>query len=385
LPESGSRKAPHQKKASAPSHEAEVAQTPVSRVRAVRKIISERQCTHALVTDAADVFYISGFRSSSAVLLIAPRQLELFADFRYKEAAEEFCRAAGKWKFTLVEESNFRYLSKKIRPLSVVGVQSDAVTMDQYQELKASLPGVKLMPLSGEVAEVAVRKLPGEIESMTAAARIGDMAFNALMPHIKEPITEAGLARTLDGLCAELGSEKPAFDTIVLFGERSALPHGHPGERRLCAGDFVLIDFGCVVNGFCSDMTRTLVYGSASDWQRVVYNAVLRAQRCASLAARAGMRCCELDGVARSSIADSGYGGSFGHGTGHGVGLRVHEKPQVSKGVETVLLENSVVTIEPGIYVSGLGGVRIEDMAVLQRGGSTALTHSPRKLIELPI
>jgi Xaa-Pro aminopeptidase len=355
-----------------------------SRVRAVRKAMTERECTHMLVTDAVDVFYISGFRSSSAALLIAPRRLELFADFRYKDEAKEFCRA-GKWRFTLIDEPNFKYLSKKIRPLSVVGIQSDAVTIDQHGELKRALPGIKLMPLSGEVADIAIQKLPEEIESMRAAAHIGDRAFKALIPHIKKPVTEAGLARTLDGLCTEFGSEKPAFDTIVLFGKRSALPHGHPGERCLREGDFILIDFGCTVNGFCSDMTRTLVYGAASDKQRGVYNAVLRAQRCASLAARAGMKCCELDGIARSSIADRGYGEFFGHGTGHGVGLRIHERPRVSKSVETVLLENSVVTIEPGIYLPGFGGVRIEDMAVLQKGGSTALTNSPRKLMELPL
>jgi Xaa-Pro aminopeptidase len=355
-----------------------------SRVRAVRKIIAERECTHALVTDAADVFYISGFRSSGATLLIAPRQLDLFADFRYMSAAKEFCRGK-KWRFSLIETPGFGYLKKRIRPLSVVGIQSDAVTVDQYGALKKALPGVKLLPLSGDVADVAVRKLPSEIESMKAAAHIGDKALKALLPHIKKPVTEAALARTLDGICAELGSEKPAFDTIVLFGERSAMPHGRPGERKLRAGDFVLIDFGCTVDGFCSDMTRTFVYGEASEEQHAIYNAVLRAQRCACLAARAGMKCCELDGVARSSIADSGYGDLFGHGTGHGVGLRIHERPRLSKGVETLLPENSVVTIEPGVYAPGFGGVRIEDMAVLQKGGATALTHSPRKLMELPL
>jgi Xaa-Pro aminopeptidase len=355
-----------------------------SRVRAVRKIIAERECTHALVTDIADICYISGFRSSGAALLIAPRHLDLFADFRYMAAAKEFCRN-GKWRFTLIENSGFGYLAKRVRPLSVVGIQSDAMTVDQYGELKKALPGVKLLPLSGEVADVALRKLPAEIESMRAAARIGDRALKALLPHIKKPVSEAALARTLDGLCAEFGSEKPAFDTIVLFGERSALPHGRPGECRLRPGDFVLIDFGCTVNGFCSDMTRTFVYGEATEAQRSVYDAVLRAQRCANLAARAGMKCCELDGVARSSIADSGYGELFGHGTGHGVGIRIHERPRVARGVETALQENSVITIEPGIYAPGLGGVRIEDMAVLQKGGSTALTHSPRKLMELPL
>jgi Xaa-Pro aminopeptidase len=355
-----------------------------SRIRAVRKIIAERECTHALVTDAADVFYISGFRSSGAALLVAPRQLDLFADFRYKAAAQDFCYGS-KWRFTMIESGGFGYLGKRVRPLSVVGIQSDAVTVDQYEELKKALPGVKLIPLSTDVADVAMRKLPDEIDSMKAAAHIGDKALKALLPHIKRSVTEASLARTLDGICAELGSEKPSFDTIVLFGERSALPHGHPGERKLRAGDFVLIDFGCTVDGFCSDMTRTFVYGKASEEQHAVYNAVLRAQRCACLAARAGMRCSDLDAIARSSIAESGYGELFGHATGHGVGLRIHERPRLARGVYTVLPENCVVTVEPGVYVPGLGGVRIEDMVVMQKGEATALTHSPRKLMELPL
>jgi len=355
-----------------------------SRIKAVRKIIAGRQCTHALVTDPVDVEYISGFRSSNATLLISHTRLELFTDFRYMEAAKEFCRFS-KWKFTLIEESSFKYLKNKVDAESVVGFQSDAVTIDRYRELKSALPKTKFVPLSSDIADTAIRKLDREIAGMKAAARIGDKAFKALLPYIKKSMTEIELARLLENICADYGSEKPAFETIVLFGERSALPHGRPGLRKLADGDFILMDFGCTVDGFRSDMTRTVVYGKPSDIQRNIYNVVSSAQSAARAAARAGIAGSVLDGAARGPITASGYGEFFGHATGHGVGLRVHEKPRVSKTNKTLLPENCVVTIEPGIYIPGTGGVRIEDMAVLNKKGAAFLTHSTRKLIELPL
>jgi len=355
-----------------------------SRVKAVRKIISRRQCTHALVTDPVDVEYISGFRASNAALLISPARLELFTDFRYGEAAREFCRFS-KWKFTLIEESGFKYLKNKVSSGAVIGFQSDAVTIDRYRELKSALPRTKFVPLSSEIADTAVQKLDREIASMRTAARMGDKAFRTLLPHIKKSMTEFELARLLENICADCGSERPAFETIVLFGKRSALPHGRPGDSRLAEGDFVLMDFGCTVNGFRSDMTRTVVYGEPSGAQRNIYGAVAKAQSAARAAARAGIAGSVLDGYARGSIAASGFGEFFGHATGHGVGLRVHEKPRVSKNNETPLPENSVVTIEPGVYIPDVGGVRIEDMVALNKRGASLLTHSTRKLIELPL
>jgi len=356
----------------------------LSRVKSVRKIISGRQCTHALVTDPVDVEYISGFRASNAALLISSLRLELFTDFRYMEAAKEFCRYS-KWKFTLIEESGFKYLKKKIGAESVICFQSDAVTIDRYRELKRALPKTKLVPISSEIADIAVQKLDREIASMKSAARIGDKAFKALLPYIKKSMTEVELARLLENICADFGSEKPAFETIVLFGERSALPHGRPGLRKLADGDFILMDFGCTVNGFRSDMTRTVIYGKPTDVHRNIYDAVAKGQSAARAAARAGIAGSVLDGAARGPITAIGFGEFFGHATGHGVGLRVHEKPRVAKTNETLLPENCVVTIEPGIYIPGTGGVRIEDMAVLNKRGASLLTHSTRKLIELPL
>ena len=301
------------------------------------------------------------------------------------EAARKFCAAENRWKLTLMEESNFKFLKGKVRTGSALGIQSDTVTIDRYNELKKALPGVKFVHLSSEIADIATQKLDNEIANIRNAACVGDMALGALLPLVKKSMTELELARILENLCAERGSEKPAFDTIVLFGERAALPHGRPGSRELKEGDFILIDFGCTVGGFRSDMTRTFVFGSASEEQRKVYDSVLSAQRCARLAARAGMTGAQLDAVARSAIAESGYGEYFGHAAGHGVGLRVHEKPRLHKNNNDPLPENSVVTIEPGIYIPDFGGVRIEDMVVLHKDGADDITYSPRKLIELSL
>ncbi|MCL2183683.1 MAG: aminopeptidase P family protein [Chitinispirillia bacterium] len=355
------------------------------RINAVRKIISERRLTHALVTDPVDVAYISGFRASNATLLITPQSLGLFTDFRYMETAREFCAANRKWKFSLIEESNFKFLKPHIEGRAAIGIQSDTVTLDQYRELSKVLPKAKFIHLSSGIANISVSKSDSEIASMKAAAAIGDKALKKLLPLIKKNITETWLARALENICAALGSEKPAFDTIALFGERSALPHGHPGSRKLRRGDFILIDFGCTVNGFRSDMTRTFVFGPASVEQREIYGTVLRAQRAACKAARAGMRGNALDSVARSIIEEGGYGKLFGHGTGHGVGLRIHEKPRVNKINNAPMPKNCVVTIEPGIYIPNVGGVRIEDMALLKKDGAEILTHSTRKLTELPV
>lgn len=355
------------------------------RVSAIRRIISKRHCTHILISDPADVEYISGFRSSNASLLITSGKLELFTDFRYKESAQVFCQKNRPWKFHLIQESNFRYFSEFIHSGSVLGIQSDVLTVDQFHELKRVLPKVKFVPLSSELGSVPVQKTKEEISQMRKAARIGDKAFKTVLPEIDRGMKESELARLLESFCLRYGSEKPSFDTIVLFGARSALPHGSPGKKKLARGDLILFDFGCTVNGFCSDMSRTIVYGKASSEQRHIYNVVSRAQSKARSQARAGVKGSELDRSAREVIEKEGLGDFFGHATGHGVGLKIHEKPRVSLKNKHVLLENSVVTIEPGVYIPDLGGVRIEDMVVLGKSGSSLITHSPRNLIELDV
>ncbi len=353
------------------------------RLESVKNLLKEKALTHLLITDLIDVEYLSGFRSSNALILISQQKNLLFSDFRYKEAALSFCRKNSLWEFQLIKENLINSICSFLPERSVCGFQANDLTVEKYDELEASVKNVKFVKLTSEISELFLQKKPSELSLIRKAAKIGDIAFETLLQKIPEGITEAALARKLEYLCSELGSEKPSFDTIVLFGSRAALPHGRPGNRRLKKGDFVLIDFGCTVNGFCSDMTRTFVYGKASPRQRDIYDIVLNAQKNACNAARAGISSKELDNVARSFISAAGFGEAFGHALGHGVGLRIHEKPRISFQSDSVLKQDMVITIEPGIYIANFGGVRIEDMALLKEKKAVLLTSAPKELIEL--
>jgi Xaa-Pro aminopeptidase len=222
-----------------------------------------------------------------------------------------------------------------------------------------------------------------EIALMKQAAHIGDAALSRTLPLLKEGMTEREAAFLLEDHCRRLGSEKPSFDTIALFGERSALPHGTPTQRRIRKGDWVLFDFGCTVGGFASDMTRTAVFGPASPRQKKIYGIVFEAQQKAREAVREGARASSVDACARGIIEAAGWGDNFGHATGHGVGRRVHEPPRISRTNKSPLEAGAVITIEPGIYIPKFGGVRIEDMAVVRKDHGEILTDAPRELREI--
>ena len=356
---------------------------PHPRLTAALKILRDHRCTHLLVSDTVDVEYISGFSSSHALLLISPKRNLLFTDFRYREAAESFCKRERDWQFVLIKESDFSSIAAETAPRSRIGFQSDVVTVDELKKMEKAIARATFVPIAGDVTDIAIVKTAAEVAAMKKAAAIGDKALAHILRSLKPGATEQATARALERLCGDLGSEKPSFDTIVLFGARSAMPHGRPGSTRLKKGDFVLVDFGCTVKGFCSDMTRTAVFGKASTRQREIYATVKRAQTAARKAARSGMAASALDAVARDIISQAGFGEAFGHGLGHGVGRRIHERPRVSTKTPTPLLPGSVVTIEPGIYLPGIGGVRIEDMVVLNSRGARLLTSSPRDLLEI--
>ncbi|MCU0609308.1 MAG: aminopeptidase P family protein [Chitinispirillaceae bacterium] len=353
------------------------------RLAAARALLRKHRCTHLLVSDPVDVEYLCGFHSSRVRALICPENSLLVTDFRYQEAAIAFCEKNPAWNFILIEEDESSCIASCLPPRSTVGFQSDVVTVDELARLTKECSGAVFVPVAGDVSDLFVRKTPAEISLMKRAAAIGDRALARLWPLLSPGITEQASAGLLEALCRELGSEKPSFDTIVLFGKRSALPHGVPGSARLKKGDFILVDFGCVVDGFCSDMTRTVVFGTASLRQREIYGVVQEAQAAACAAARSGRTGASLDSVGRAVIAKAGYGSRFGHSLGHGVGRRIHENPRVAKKNGARLPEGSVVTIEPGIYLPGFGGVRIEDMVVLGPTGAKRLTRSPRDLLEL--
>jgi Xaa-Pro aminopeptidase len=354
-----------------------------ARLEDSKRLLTITGCSHLLISDTIDVEYISGFKSSNAAVIISKRKNILLSDFRYKAAADLFCSSNPEWKFVQVKERFFDTIAKHVPEGSVLGYQSDFVTVDNFTELKKSLKKVKLKSVSKGISSLSLVKNDIELDLMRRAAGIGDSALKKLQSFIKPGVTEIEVARKLEMYCNELGSEKPSFDTIVLFGKRAALPHGKPQSISLKKGDWILIDFGCTVGGYCSDMTRTFVCGKASELQKKIYGIVYEAQVKARCAARAAISSKSLDSVARSYIQKEGYGKEFGHALGHGVGIRVHERPRVSPLVDEMLVENCVVTIEPGIYITEVGGVRIEDMMVLHKENGTELTNFPRELLEL--
>ncbi|MDO5576854.1 MAG: aminopeptidase P family protein [Fibrobacter sp.] len=355
----------------------------MKRLDKIKKLLLTNNITHLLITDTVDAEYLCGFKSSNVVLLVSANENILFTDFRYKSGAEVFCSVNTEWLFKMISGSTQETVVQYFPNGSRVGFQSNSLTVDELDSYRKHSSGVTFVALSTQVSEQFLTKENCEIELMECAAQAGDNAFEKLLGVIKPGITEIELSKCLERFCCDFGSEKPSFDTIVLFGERSALPHGRPGQKKLQEGDFILMDFGCTIGGYCSDMTRTVVCGKASSRQKEIYDIVLRAQKETCKAARCGISGKELDSVARTIIGDAGFGECFGHGTGHGVGLRIHESPRVSPFTDKILEENTVVTIEPGIYIPEFGGVRIEDMAVLGVNKSRLLTKSPKELIEL--
>lgn len=353
------------------------------RLSLARSLAASRGCTCLFVNDPVDVEYLSGFRSSNAFLLVSARDGVLFTDFRYQEAARKHCAVHPEWRFIIIKDSVFPFLGPEIPLRGSVGFQSDALTVDAFGKMKKALKRRRFVPLERLISDLSIVKSGAEIAAMKKAAAIADAALRRFCKQLEPGVSEKEAAAKLDRLCSNGGSEKPSFDTIMLFGCNSALPHGRPGSRRLAKGDFVLVDFGCTVRGFCSDMTRTFVFGKASARQRELYALVKKAQSVGRGAARAGIPARALDATGRTVIKKAGFGGQFGHGLGHGVGLRIHENPRLSEKSDCQLPAGSVVTIEPGVYLPGFGGVRIEDMVLLNKTGAELLTHFPRKLIEL--
>jgi Xaa-Pro aminopeptidase len=335
------------------------------------------------VSDVVDVEYLCGFRSTNAFCILSGNRNMLLSDFRYRDAAISFCKLSShRWVFSEIRENDFSSCRGCIPPGSVVGFQSNAMTIDQLGQLRRSLKKVRFVKLPAKFTDAFVPKAGTELDRMKTAARIGDRAYGDLLRCIRIGMTENDVASFLEDRCRKYGSDKPSFDTISLFGRRAALPHGRPSDVKVRRGDWVLCDFGCTVDGFCSDMTRTFVMGKASGLQKKIYGVVLEAQEKGKAAVSAGVKACEVDKACRRVISEAGYGTLFGHATGHGVGLRIHEKPRISKNDNTILRKGTVITVEPGIYGAALGGVRIEDMVIVLDNGCEVMTNAPRHLIE---
>jgi len=344
----------------------------------VTRLLNHRNLDGLLVTSPENVRYWSGFTGSDAALLFTGDRRRLLTDSRYiTQAADE---ASG---YELAEYSKKvegiadAILASRVKRL---GFESEHVTYAFWAELSAKLTGIALVPLEREVRAARIRKDPSEIRLMKKAISIAEKALLNTLCRVEPGIAEKELAREIEFEMRRLGAETVAFETIVASGYRAALPHGKPTEKRLKRGDLLLIDFGSRFNGYHSDETCTFCLGEPTAEQRKIYSIVKEAHDRAISSIRAGVSLQEIDRVARGYIADKGYGARFGHGLGHGVGLAIHEEPRISFDSEGVAEGGMVFTVEPGIYIPGWGGIRIEDMVLVRKEECEVLTQIDKGL-----
>jgi Xaa-Pro aminopeptidase len=337
-----------------------------------------------LVTSAANVRYLTGFSGSSALLFVTPRDAVLITDFRYQtQAADE---VDGLARIVIESQSLWTGLWQNLAQLTqleVTGFESAHLVHRDFQRLLEGGARYQWRPTTDLIESLRERKDDDEVEKIRAAITVAECALERVVSTVREGMTEREVAGILEAALRQAGSDGFAFPTIVASGSNAALPHARPTARRLGSGDFLLIDFGAVVDGYCSDITRTFVVGRATEEQREVYEIVRLANERAAQALRPGMSGRDADGVARGYIEDRGFGEMFGHSLGHGIGLEVHEAPRLAKTADSPLVLGAVVTVEPGIYRPGWGGVRIEDDVHLGSGGVQVLTRFTRELIEV--
>lgn len=348
----------------------------------VRKIIEEEGLGGFLITSRQNTFYFTNFTGSTSKCLVTREKAYLIVDFRYTFQAKEQVFPGIEvieYEKSVNETLNDLCRNNEIREL---GIEGDNVTFSGYKSLQESLTGVKsFRDLQKKLNDIRMIKDEGETEKIQRAVDIADKVFEHILPFLKPGVKEIDIANEMEYKMKKLGAKGPSFETIVASGPRSALPHGVAGMRELKSGDAVVMDFGAIFDGYCSDMTRTVFIGKPSEELLNIYNTVLKAQLEAINNAAAGMTGRELDSYARNIIYQAGYEKCFGHGLGHGVGVEIHEKPTVSPRGDDILKRGMVFTIEPGIYVEGLGGVRIEDMVLLTGEGLRILTRSTKDLI----
>jgi Xaa-Pro aminopeptidase len=337
-----------------------------------------------LLTGLSNIRYLTGFSGSSALLVVSPRDVVLITDFRYQtQVADEVGDLA---RIAIEPSSLWTGLWQQLAALGglhVLGFETAHTLHRDFQRLVEAGSRWQWRPTVDLVETLRERKDESEIARIERAAAVATRALDRTLPQIRVGASELAVAGVLEKELRDAGSEGFAFPSIVASGPRAALPHAHSSPRQIEHGDWLLMDFGAVVDGYCSDITRTVVVGKASDEHRAVYDVVREANARAAAGVRAGMSGRDADALARDYIERAGYGPQFGHSLGHGIGLEVHEAPRLARTAEGVLPEGAVVTIEPGIYRPGWGGVRIEDDVVLDADGPRILTQFPRELIEL--
>lgn len=355
----------------------------LDRLTALRERMRGADIDALVVSAPSNVYYLSGFHGSSGALLVTENRAVLFSDFRYRLQARE---QAPDFGFVEVPRRLLAGVGDAAATEGVrrLGYDPSHLSCELKDQLAEGAKGLEVAPAGGLVEELRARKSQEEIDCISAAAALADQAVGHMIKLLRPGVREREVALEGEFLMRREGADGVGFEVIVASGPRSALPHAETSDREVQAEDLVLIDIGARFSGYCSDMSRTYAVKRASQEVRDIYRIVYQAQRAAVAGVHAGAICGDVDGIARAIIEEAGYGENFGHGLGHGVGIDVHEAPRLGEGEEGELAAGNVVTVEPGIYVEGLGGVRLEDLLVVFPNGSEALTGSAMPS-ELPV
>jgi Xaa-Pro aminopeptidase len=347
------------------------------RLTKLRETLAEKELDALLISQPENRRYLSGFTGSAGWLLITAGRALLATDFRYYE---QVGREAPDFELAQVKTKFSDLLPELLADLGVgrLGFESQHVTVDQLDTWREAVDGVEWVPLKDVVEGIRSIKDAAEIDALRRSVALTDAAFAHLLERVRPGMTEREAAWQIEAYMRSHGASKVAFDLIVAAGPNGALPHAQPGDHVIQPGEPIVVDIGCVVEGYCSDMTRTFCLGQPSAKYLEVWDVVLQAQKAVEAMVRAGVRGVEADATARDLITEAGYGDYFGHGLGHGVGLAVHEGPRASRLSEDTFEAGMTLTIEPGIYLPGEFGVRLEDLVLISEEGIEILTNTPK-------
>ncbi|MFC4022818.1 M24 family metallopeptidase [Oceanobacillus longus] len=353
----------------------------MDKLKKLRNTLETNEMDAILITSPINRRYITGFTGTAGVALISEKEAIFITDFRYTEQATEQTK-----NFDIIEHTNLieSEIANQLKLLGIqrLGFEKDYVTYAQFENYNKNF-NVSLVPISGLIEEIRLIKTSEELDIMKKAAKIADDAFEHIQSFIKPGVKEIDVSNELEFFMRRQGATASSFDTIVASGLRSAFPHGVASEKEIQSGELVTLDFGALYQGYCSDITRTIAVGEISSELREIYDIVLEANLRGVNGTKPGLTGKEADALTRDYIKEKGYGEYFGHSTGHGLGLEVHEGPGLSYRSEKILEKGMVVTVEPGIYINGLGGCRIEDDIVITETGNERLTFAPKELIQL--
>ena len=350
----------------------------------LQAFLKEETYGGAILISPINLHYFAGFTGTTGVAFVTPTRAYMITDSRYTEQAQSQCEGYEVIQYTGDVYETIKHLLEEMKvSLPTCCFEGNYMSVDVFQQLCDTLDDTEFLSLN--FATLRAIKREDELASLREAFRIGDEAFAAMLPQLRVGMTENEARIILETEMLQRGSREPSFATIVASGYRSSMPHGVASDKVMERGDFVTFDFGAMYNGYHSDMTRTIVLGKATDFQKKLYSIVLEAQMRGVAGVKAGVSGKEIDTICREYIQEQGYGSYFGHGTGHGVGLDIHELPVASPRSNDILASNMVVTVEPGIYLPGEMGLRIEDTVIVTEEGCEILSQTPKELIELDV